>query len=73
MPGDVAVEGPDSGVVRIELEHDVTVGSDDLSVAAQRVIRVGDGGAVPSSFTLGQDLNVGAVKMHGVTVCWIGG
>lgn len=49
MPRDVAVERPDSGVVCIELKNDVAVGADELRVAADRVVRVGDGAAIPSS------------------------
>jgi len=57
VPGDVAVEGPDAGVVGIVLEHVVAVAADDVRVAARRVGRVGDR-AVPLTGARGELIHV---------------
>lgn len=66
MPGDVAMEGPDAGVVGVDLPYDVAVGREHLHIAPQRVVGVGDGGAVPVPGSFVQDKHVVAVKMHGM-------
>ena len=65
MPRDVAMERPHAGVVRLVLQHDVTVSLHELHVAPLRVLLVDDG-AVPGPEALGQDVEVVAVEVHGV-------
>jgi hypothetical protein len=64
MPGDMTMEGPNTPVVKLDLDDQEAVGLDKLSVTALRILRVGNGDAIPSSDTLVEDLHVEAVNMH---------
>jgi hypothetical protein len=66
VPGDVTMEGPDTPVVKLDLDNEEPVGLDKLSVTTLRVIRIGDGDAIPSSDALVEDLHVEAVDVHGI-------
>ena len=57
MPGDVAVEGPDTGVVGIVLKDVVAVAANDMRVTACWVRRIGDS-AVPFAVTGGKFVHV---------------
>lgn len=66
MPGNVTVEGPDTPVVKLDLNDEVAVGLDKLGVAALGVIGVCDGDTVPGSDTFTEDLHVESVNVHRV-------
>lgn len=70
VPGDVAVERPDTGVVKIELHNDVrgrrtgvSGRRQNVDVATLRVAGVGDN-AVPGAKALREDIHVVAVHVH---------
>ena len=70
VPRDVAMEGPRARIVGVVLQHDVCrvrgrAALDELRVAALRVFLVRDG-AVPFAETLGEDIEIMPVEMHGV-------
>jgi hypothetical protein len=65
----MTVEGPDTPVVELDLNNEESVGLDQLSVTALRVLRVCDGNAIPSSDALVENLHVETVNMHGIYVC----
>ncbi len=70
MPRDMAMERPHARVVRDVLQHDIPrrgrrTRLHELDVATLRVGLVDDG-AVPGADALGEDVEVVAVKMHGV-------
>lgn len=66
VPGNVTVERPETPVVKLDLNNEVAVGLDELSIATLRVRRVCDGDTVPSSETLTEDLHVEAMNVHGI-------
>ena len=64
------MEGPGARIIRVILQHDESrfpgaVTLNQLRIATLRVLRVGDD-AVPRPRTLGEDVEVVAVEMHGV-------
>ena len=68
VPGDVAMERPDAGIVGRILQDDVAGISggavlEHLDVAALRVLRVIDF-TVPGTDALGEDVKIVAVQMH---------
>ena len=63
MPGDVAVEGPDTGVVGFELQGGEAAGADCLDVTTGWVLRV-DCAAVPSASAFVENVEVVAVEME---------
>ena len=70
MPRDVAVEWPHPRVIRLVLQDDVTgvagaASLHELRVAALGVLLMRDG-AVPGARAFGQNVEVVAVKVHGV-------
>lgn len=68
VPGNVAVEGPDTRVlVGIELHDHVAAGTNLLDVAALGVLGVGDGSVPSQAVTLVKDVHVETMKMHGMT------
>lgn len=68
VPSDVAMEGPGTRVLLgVELHDHVAVGADLLDVTTLGVGGVGDGSVPGQAVTLGEDIHVEAVKMHGVT------
>lgn len=67
MPGDVAVEGPDARVDDVHLHDDVPEGLHHLHVAALRVRRAHDGGAVVVAGACREDVHV-----YAVGVDWVG-
>jgi hypothetical protein len=66
VPGNMTVEGPDTPVVKLDLDNKEAIRLDKLSITALRIIRVGDGDAIPSSDALVEDLHVEAVNVHGI-------
>lgn len=68
VPGDVAVEGPDAGVlVRVYLHHDEAVGGDHLDVAAHGILRVERHGVGVVAHPGSEDVHVEAVGVY-----WMG-
>lgn len=65
--GKYSLEWPDSRVVGIELNDNVSVGPHLLDVTALRVVAVHDD-TVPGPCALGQDVHVETVKMNRVAV-----
>ena len=70
MPRDMAMERPHARIIRVILEHEIPrrasrAGLDNLDVATLGICLVDDC-AVPGSDTLGQDVEIVAVEMHGV-------
>lgn len=64
------MEGPSAWIIRLVLQDNVSrfrhrATSDQLRIATLRVLRVGDD-AVPFSGTLGEHVEVVAVKVHGM-------
>jgi hypothetical protein len=58
MPSDVAMQRPDPRVVQVKLQDQIPIGTDELRIAALRVVGVNDGGTVPLTWTFGEDLHV---------------
>ena len=54
----MAMEGPHTRIVSIELHNHVAIGSHELHVPTLRVVRVRDGGPVPVPCPFVQDLHV---------------
>jgi hypothetical protein len=69
VPRDVTVEGPDTPVIKLDLNNEEAVRLNELSVTALRVLRVCDGYAIPSSDALVEDLHVETVDVHGICEC----
>lgn len=65
MPRDVAVHRPDTRVVELDLHDEVAAGTDELGIAALRVLWVDDL-AVPGAGAFGEDVHVVAMGVHGV-------
>jgi hypothetical protein len=63
---DVTVEWPGTGVIGFELDDDVTLFRDEEGVAANWVVWIDDGLAVPFAVACGEDVKVVPVQMHGV-------
>lgn len=53
VPRDVAVERPHSRIVRIDLDDDVTIGSQHLRVSSLRVVGAHNGLAIPCTTAFG--------------------
>lgn len=68
VPGNVAVEGPGTGVVGVKLHDHVAVGCEVVRVAALWVCGVCNGGAVPGAGAVVEDVHVMAVEVHGLVV-----
>lgn len=68
MPGDVAVEGPNAGVVGLELQDNMSARPQHLCVPTLRIPGVYDRRAVPGTVTLMEDLKVMSVQMKWLQV-----
>jgi hypothetical protein len=66
MPSNMAMERPNSRIVRIELHYHVTLRPNQLNIATLGVVAIGDGDPVPVSGPFVQNLHVVPVKMHWV-------
>lgn len=66
VPRDVAVERPHARVVCLDLEDNVPVAAQHLSVPALRVLGIGQRLAVPGPVAFGQNVHVVAVDVHRV-------
>jgi len=53
-------------VVKLNLHNQIPIRTNDLSVTPHRIRRIDDRGAVPAAYTLGENLHVVAVDMHGM-------
>lgn len=62
----MAVKGPQAGIIRFELEHDVAAWTEHLGVATLRVGGVDDCCAVPVAVAFVEDLEVVAVEVEGL-------
>lgn len=68
MPGDVAVEGPNAGVVGLELQDNMSARPQHLCVPTLRIPGVYDRCAVPGTVTLMEDLKIMSVQMKWLQV-----
>ena len=70
MPGDMAMERPDTRIVRRPLDDHVariirSTAMEQVDITTLRIERIGDD-TVPGTATFGQDLEIVAVEMHGM-------
>lgn len=70
MPSDVAMKRPHAGVVCVVLQDEISrsgcaAGLNELHITTLSVALMGDG-SIPGSYTLGKDIEIMAVEMHGV-------
>lgn len=63
VPSDMAMEGPNTGIVGIDLEHDVIESGEKLNIASLRILWVGDF-AIPDAETLRKHEEVVTVHVH---------
>lgn len=58
MPGNMAVEWPNAGIIRLELQDDMSARSQHLCVSTLWILGIYDRRAVPGTVTLSKDLEI---------------
>jgi hypothetical protein len=66
MPGNMAMEWPNTWIIRRELHHHMSKCSNLLDISSLWVVGICEGCSVPVSRSFVQDLHVMTVEMHGV-------